>query len=139
HYRCGRLKLIGSADRQYIFMGRRSDRERELRQVQRMAELKERATADWLALAQALHDDLGHSLSLVELNLGRLEIDPALPESARTSRLHARTDPAHAVERLGDSVSDPRSGAPLLPRRAASADAPLARAGAAGAPITAPA
>lgn len=134
--RAGVPWLIGLAVRQYIVLGRRADRERELRQVQRLAELKERATADRLALAQALHDDLGHSLSLVALNLGRLEIDPALPESARTSLLHARNDLAHAVERLGDSVSDLRSGAPVLPMGAASVDALLARARAAGARIT---
>src|SRR5699024_12488617 len=75
--RAGGPWLIGLAVRQYIVLGRRADRERELRQVQRLAELKERATADRLALAQSLHDDLGHSLSLVALNLGRLEIDPA--------------------------------------------------------------
>src|SRR5699024_8575900 len=150
--RAGVPWLIGFAVRQYIVLGRRADRERELRQVQRLAELKERATADRLALAQSLHDDLGHSLSpvalnpgplalaqslhddlghslsLVALNLGRLEIDPALPESARTSLLHARNDLAHAVERLGDSVSDLRSGAPVLPMGAASVDALLARA-----------
>src|SRR5699024_8618832 len=129
------------AVRQYIVLGRRADRERELRQVQRLAELKERATADRLALAQSLHDDLGHSLSLVALNLGRLEIDPALPESARTSLLHARNDLAHtgrvhAVECLVYFVSDRRSGAPVLTMGAASVDALLARARAAGARIT---
>src|SRR5690625_6902690 len=126
--RAGVPWLIGLAVRQYIVLGRRADRERELRQVQRLAELKERATADRLALAQALHDDLGHSLSLVALNLGRLEIDPALPESARTSLLHARHALAHAAPRRGDSASHLRSGAPVLPTRAASGDAPLARA-----------
>src|SRR5699024_4065338 len=103
--RAGVPWLIGLAVRQYIVLGRRADRERELRQVQRLAELKERATADRLALAQSLHDDLGHSLSLVALNLGRLEIEPALPESARTSLLHARNDLASAVKRLEDVIS----------------------------------
>lgn len=134
--RAGVPWLIGLAVRQYIVLGRRADRARELRQGQRLAELKERATADRLALAQSLHDDLGHSLSLVALNLGRLEIDPALPESARTSLSHARSSLTHAVERLGDSVSDLRSGAPVLPMGAASVDALLARARAAGARIT---
>src|SRR5699024_12421765 len=86
--------------------------------------------------APSLHDHLGHAVSLAALNLGRLEIDPALPESARTSLLHARNVLAHAVERLGDSVSDLRSGAPVLPMGAASVDALLARARAAGARIT---
>src|SRR5699024_12197114 len=106
----------GLAVRQYIVLGRRADRERELRQVQRLADLKERATADRLALAQSLHDDLGHSLSLVALNLGRLEIDPALPQSARTSLLHARNDLTHAVARLEGSASDPASAAPVPPQ-----------------------
>src|SRR5699024_4353372 len=60
--RAGVPWLIGLAVRQYIVLGRRADRARELRQGQRLAELKERATADRLALAQSLHDDLGHSL-----------------------------------------------------------------------------
>src|SRR5699024_11565969 len=47
--RAGVPWLIGLAVRQYIVLGRRADRERELRQVQRLAELKERATADRLA------------------------------------------------------------------------------------------
>src|SRR5699024_12387705 len=42
----------------------------------------------------------------------------------------------HAGERLGDSVSDLRSGAPVLPMGAASVDALLARARAAGERIT---
>src|SRR5699024_448445 len=49
---------------------------------------------------------------------------------------HARSSLTHAVERLGDSVSDLRSGAPVLPMGAASVDALLARARAAGARIT---
>src|SRR5699024_120195 len=111
--RAGVRSLIGLPGRQHIVLGRRAEPEREAPQGQRPAEPQGRATADRLALAQSLHDDLGHSLSLVALNLGRLEIDPALPESARTSLLHARNDLAHAVERLGDSVSDLRSGAPV--------------------------
>src|SRR5699024_823638 len=59
------------------------------------------------------------------------------PGNARTRPpLPARNDLAHAVERLGDSVSDLRSGAPVLPMGAASVDALLARARAAGARIT---
>src|SRR5699024_5519052 len=134
--RAGVPWLIGLAVRQYIVLGRRADRERELRQVQRLAELKERATADPLALAQSLHDDLGHSLSLVALNLGRLEIDPAPPESGRSSLLVDRTGLAHRVGRGGVSVSGLRSGAPELPMGAASVVALLARARAAGARIT---
>src|SRR5690625_6544633 len=88
--RAGVPWLIGLAVRQYIVLGRRADRERELRQVQRLAELKERATADRLALAQSLHDDLGHSLSLVALNLGRRSEE-------HTSELQSR---GHLVCRL---------------------------------------
>src|SRR5699024_10647116 len=98
----------------------------------------------WLYVAEALPPALMragvpwlHGLAVRQyIVLGRLEIDPALPESARTSLLHARNDLAHAVERLGDSVSDLRSGAPVLPMGAASVDALLARARAAGARIT---
>src|SRR5699024_1612519 len=73
---------------------------------------------------------------LVALNLGRLENDPALPESARTSLLHARNGLAHAVERPGDSDSDLRSRAPMQPMSTASVDGLLARARVDGARIT---
>ncbi|MEW2015400.1 histidine kinase [Rhodococcus sp. NPDC076796] len=71
-----------------------------------------------LELAESLHDDLGHSLSLVALDLGRLELDSTLTPSAQESVGTARKQLARAVERLGDSVESLRVGAaPGLPRR----------------------
>lgn len=71
-----------------------------------------------LELAESLHDDLGHSLSLVALDLGRLELDSTLTASAQESVGTARKQLARAVERLGDSVELLRVGAaPGLPRR----------------------
>jgi signal transduction histidine kinase len=76
-----------------------------------------RRDAERLTLAESLHDDLGHALSLVALNLGRLELDTTLTPPARESVATARTQLGQAVERLGDSVAALRSGtAPGLPR-----------------------
>ncbi|WDZ91017.1 sensor histidine kinase [Nocardiopsis sp. HUAS JQ3] len=136
--RAGVPWLVTVALRQYVSLGRRADRDRDLRRRQRLAELKEQATAERLALARSLHDDLGHALSLVALNLGRLEVDPTLPRTARASLSHARGDLSRAVERLGDSVTGLRAGTPVTPADPRSVDALMDRARAAGARITAP-
>lgn len=95
-----------------------------------------------LHLAEGLHDDLGHALSLVALNLGRLELelerglgdgagqatgstpeqvtelDPgaarrrAVADSARDSVGLARRQVSDAVARLGASVQTLRTGLP---------------------------
>jgi signal transduction histidine kinase len=95
-----------------------------------------------LHLAEGLHDDLGHALSLVALNLGRLELelerglddgtgqaagaapgreteqDPeverrrAAADSARASVGLARRQVSDAVARLGASVQTLRTGLP---------------------------
>ncbi|QAY63253.1 hypothetical protein ET495_08345 [Xylanimonas allomyrinae] len=57
-----------------------------------------------LRLAEQLHDDVGHALSLVALNLGRLELDRALTGATRSSIGLARSQVGEAVERLGVSV-----------------------------------
>ncbi len=77
-----------------------------------------------LHLAEGLHDDLGHALSLVALNLGRLELELERglergPEneprsdaavSARESVGLARRQVSDAVARLGASVQTLRTG-----------------------------
>lgn len=73
-----------------------------------------------LHLAESLHDDLGHALSLVAVNLGRLELElernegtgraPGTALSARKSVGIARRQVADAVVRLGDSVRTLRTG-----------------------------
>jgi len=63
-----------------------------------------------MALAEGLHDDLGHALSLVALNLGALEVrrdlGPEVVAQVRTAREQVGT----AVERLGVSVASLRTG-----------------------------
>ena len=81
--------LVAVAVRQYIVLGRRAERERELRREKESAELGRRVTADRLALARSLHDDLGHALSLVALNLGRLP--PRHPDARHERARGART------------------------------------------------
>ncbi|OZC97441.1 hypothetical protein CH275_25255 [Rhodococcus sp. 06-235-1A] len=94
--------------------------------VEELAATRQRRTAaaerdrakERLELAESLHDDLGHSLSLVALDLGRLELDSTLTPSAQESVGTARKQLARAVERLGDSVESLRVGAaPGLPRQ----------------------
>lgn len=94
-----------------------AERVSEVRGRQRAARQQER-DAERLALAESLHDDLGHALSLVALNLGRLELDAALAPSARQQIATARGQVSHAVARLGSSVASLRDGSPLglLPR-----------------------
>ena len=71
------------------------------------ARMRERAL-----LAEELHDDLGHALSLVALDLGRWELDPNLDEERRTAIGRSREKISHAVQRLGASVEALRDGRP---------------------------
>lgn len=64
-----------------------------------------------LRLAEQLHDDLGHALSLVALNLGRLELDHDLAAATRDAIGVARSQVGHAVEQLGASVQGLRDAA----------------------------
>lgn len=73
-----------------------------------------------LHLAESLHDDLGHALSLVAVNLGRLELElersagtghgPAAAPSTLESVGLARQQVSDAVARLGTSVQALRTG-----------------------------
>jgi signal transduction histidine kinase len=71
---------------------------------------RRRHDAERLALAESLHDDLGHALSLVALNLGRLELSGHLEPDTRETVAMARRQLSGAVERLGASVSLLREG-----------------------------
>lgn len=77
---------------------------------QRQAAAERRRQTGRMALAEGLHDDLGHALSLVALNLGALEVrrdlDPDVVAQVRTAREQVGT----AVERLGTSVASLRAG-----------------------------
>ncbi|GAA4723902.1 Signal transduction histidine kinase [Promicromonospora umidemergens] len=85
-----------------------------------------------LRLAGSLHDDLGHALSLVAVNLGRLELelerstgtqDQPGAASARESVGLARRQVSDAVARLGASVQTLRTGlADDIPLAAVQAD-----------------
>ena len=73
-----------------------------------------------LHLAESLHDDLGHALSLVAVNLGRLELElerdpetPGRPDASAAVRESvglARSQVSDAVARLGASVRTLRTG-----------------------------
>lgn len=74
------------------------------REHARQREAEASRAAERTLLAEELHDDLGHVLSLVALNLGRLELDPEVNDAPREAIAHARTQVSEAVTRLGDSV-----------------------------------
>ncbi|WPF80704.1 histidine kinase [Sanguibacter sp. 4.1] len=63
-----------------------------------------------MALAEGLHDDLGHALSLVALNLGALEVRRNLAPEVVAQVRTAREQVGTAVERLGVSVASLRTG-----------------------------
>lgn len=105
--------LVGAAWRLRAQVRRQAaERVAEMRH-QRDLKLRQERDAERLTLAQNLHDDLGHALSLVALNLAHLELDPDLGGAARGSVATARNQLSEAVARLGSSVASLRDGAPL--------------------------
>lgn len=78
-----------------------------------------------MALAEGLHDDLGHALSLVALNLGALEVRRDLAPEVVAQVRTAREQVGTAVERLGVSVASLRTGTGRPAPGAAAVDALL--------------
>lgn len=116
-----RARRAGEADAAMALL-----REQDARRMRAEADLARQR----LQLAESLHDDLGHALSLVAVNLGRLELelerDPGVGrgpdaadreserdsarESVRESVGLARSQVSDAVARLGASVQTLRAG-----------------------------
>ncbi|MEV0728489.1 ATP-binding protein [Polymorphospora sp. NPDC050346] len=110
----------------------------EQRERVRRHEAEAALARERMLLAEELHDDLGHALSLVALNLGRLELEPRIEEPSRDAIAASRRQVAEAVARLGASVEVLRSGeqAALVSRhRQVDLDGLVADARAAGALI----
>ncbi|MER5632842.1 sensor histidine kinase [Streptomyces nitrosporeus] len=124
--------LAGVAWRLRRQVGRQATEALAQKRRERSALLREERDGERLALAESLHDDLGHALSLVALNLGRLELDPALPPTAHETVTTARRQLSQAVERLGASVASLRDGAAPGVPHCDDVDALLERAGRAG-------
>lgn len=97
---------------------------------------RSRRAGEQLALAENLHDELGHALSLVALTLARLEVDPSMPPDTRGAVSAARSQLSEAVGRLGESVSILREGEVVPRPRPAEFMALIREARAAGANIT---
>ncbi|PSK91876.1 signal transduction histidine kinase [Haloactinopolyspora alba] len=95
--------------RRWVVAREAADVEREERARQRDADIVR--ARERTHLAQELHDDLGHALSLVALNLGRLELDRSLDGSQRSAIATSRQHVADAVARLGASVESLRDDA----------------------------
>lgn len=71
-------------------------------------------------IAREMHDSLGHDLSLIALQAGALELDPAVPERQRETARTLRTTTTDAMERLREVIGvlrDDRApdGAPTQP------------------------
>ncbi|QSB15408.1 hypothetical protein JQS43_03335 [Natronosporangium hydrolyticum] len=102
--------LLGHYRRQQRALLRaRADRiaqlEREQQMVAEQARLRERA-----ALAEEMHDSLGHELSLVALRAGGLELAPDLPDPHRAAVGELRAATATATARLAEIVAVLRGG-----------------------------
>ncbi len=80
-------------------------------QRRRQALVDDQRNAERLMLAEDLHDDLGHALSLVALNLGALELRRDLAPDVSARITTAREELSAAVGRLGSSVASLRAGA----------------------------
>lgn len=104
--------LMGSAWRLRTQVRRQAAQHVTESRRQRSLLQEQQRDAERLTFAQTLHDDLGHALSLVALNLGRLELDPGLAPAARESVAIARGQLSQAVGRLGSSVASLRDGSP---------------------------
>jgi signal transduction histidine kinase len=79
-------------------------------------------------LAGEMHDLVGHELAKVALQIGALELDPALDPRYRAAAGNARTSVTAAAERLADTVrmlraesDDPDRAVPELVERSATA------------------
>lgn len=129
--------LIGVAWRQSTELARSGwervgQLEREQRLVAEQARLRERAR-----IAQDMHDELGHELSLIALRAGALKLAPGLADRHRGAAGELRASAAAAVERLGEVVGVLRETAGDSPVTAAetSISALVERAVAAGADV----
>ncbi|CAM5693312.1 hypothetical protein SALBM135S_00379 [Streptomyces alboniger] len=90
--------------------------EREQRIVADRARLRERAR-----IAQDMHDDLGHELSLIAVRAGALQVAPDLPAPHREAAADLRAAASHATDRLHAVIG--------LLREEGDEEAPLAPAG----------
>ncbi|MEU9203148.1 histidine kinase [Streptomyces sp. NPDC048332] len=63
------------------------------------ARIRERAS-----IAQDMHDQLGHDLTLIAMLAAALEVSPRLDEAARSTASELRVNSAQAITRLGDII-----------------------------------
>ncbi|MEU1469786.1 histidine kinase [Streptomyces sp. NPDC005761] len=63
------------------------------------ARIRERAS-----IAQDMHDQLGHDLTLIAMLAAALEVSPRLDEAARTTASELRVNSAQAITRLSDII-----------------------------------
>lgn len=68
--------------------------------------------AERAAMAGDIHDNLGHRLTLVSVQLGRLSLDPELPEAGRAAVEEARRGVSEAAAELGETVQLLTAGRP---------------------------
>lgn len=100
--------LVGAVTAGLAGRHRYQRRELELAGWQRARNLEreQELTADRVRIrerariAQDMHDQLGHDLTLIAMQAGALEVNPRLDESARSAAGDLRLSSARAVERL---------------------------------------
>ncbi|WP_148017573.1 sensor histidine kinase [Streptomyces sp. OR43] len=63
------------------------------------ARIRERAS-----IAQDMHDQLGHDLTLIAMLAAALEVSPRLDEASRSTASELRVNSAQAITRLGDII-----------------------------------
>lgn len=69
-----------------------------------MARVDEAVTAERAVMAGEIHDRLGHRLTLIAVQLGRLTLDDSIPAPARAAVERIRAEAATAAEELGETV-----------------------------------
>lgn len=77
------------------------------------ARVDEAVTAERAVMAGEIHDQLGHRLTLMAVQLGRLTLDEAIPSHAREAIGRIRAEAAAAAEELGETVGLLRAGRPV--------------------------
>ena len=85
------------------------------------------------AIAAEIHDGLGHQLTLIAVQVGRLSLDTDLPSATRAELREIRGSAAQAAEQLGGTVRllrDPETDGP--PESSGTVDEAIKRARAAG-------
>lgn len=79
------------------------------------AEVSKAVQGERMAIAAEMHDGLGHALTLIAVQLGRLSLSADLPDAVRTEISGVRATAAQAARELGTAVRLLQDPHPLTP------------------------